>query len=324
MDIRGKTRVEVEQVIAEAKRDIMGTITYTDAIEAYKADLEARGRKPTTLANVKDRLGRWLPGEAAVSALSTRQLSAIYGERAGRLAVDSHRNELAEVKRFFRWLVEQGHLEVSPAKDIKPKEGRRSKGKAQLRRSEAVAFVAAAVAYYRSGKRGYEGALGNLLVLVLGLRSDEICTLKVRDVDEAGGVVVLWVASEDGKTANAARQVVVPGVVAELLRAQAAGKKAKGWLFPVIGRSKTGHRGKTWLREAARRVAGKAGVDYICPQGLRGTHATIARQAGATGHLVAQQLGHGSEKVTERHYVADGVSAQEKADRVWGIAGGGQ
>jgi integrase len=61
----------------------------------------------------------------------------------------------------------------------------------------------------------------------------------------------------------------------------------------------------------------------LTAHGLRGTHATLAEDAGATGVLVAQALGHEHVSTTHKHYTKAGVverATQERALRV--IAGG--
>ena len=43
-------------------------------------------------------------------------------------------------------------------------------------------------------------------------------------------------------------------------------------------------------------------MPVVPPHWLRGTHASLAMTAGATGDLVAAALGHESFTTTERHY----------------------
>jgi len=310
-------------MISAAKLEIVGEVTNEVAIGRYERDLKRRGRKRNTYVTARERLERWLPKDRALSSISRRWLTNKYKERASTLAVDSHRAELAEVKRFYRWCIKKGLLRVSPAEKIEPLEGQsRNRGKKKLRQREAAQFSRKAVEIYRLGERAYEGALGSLLALFLGLRSWEICTLRVRDVDEGMAGVVLWVGEEEGKTVNADRQLEVPGELAELLLKQAEGKPSTGWLFPSW--SDSGHRGRTWLRKAVARICEDAKVPKVSPHGLRGTHATLAREAGATGHLVAQQLGHGSVRVTEDHYIAPQTTAKVQNKRVFKLVQGGR
>ena len=317
------TEQKAKRMISAAKVEIVGEVTCEVAIDRYWRDLKRRGRRKNTYVTARERLERWLPGDRALSWVTEPWLRRKYLDRTKSLAVDSHKAELAEQKRFQRWCVARGLLRKSPAENIEPLEGeRRKKGKKKLRQREAALFCMAAIVMYRKGGRGYEGALGCLLALYLGLRSWEICTLRARDVDEGPGGVVLWVAEEEGKTDNAERQLEVPGELAELLLKQAKGKKSEGYLFPA--KSKTGHRGRTWLREAVKRVCKEAKVPRVCPHGLRGTHATLAREAGATGHLVAKQLGHGSVRVTEECYIAPSATEKARNKKVFKVMKGGK
>jgi hypothetical protein len=49
---------------------------------------------------------------------------------------------------------------------------------------------------------------------------------------------------------------------------------------------------------------------------LRGLHATLALEAGATGNLVATALGHGSFAITARHYADPDTLLDTQARRV--------
>ena len=60
----------------------------------------------------------------------------------------------------------------------------------------------------------------------------------------------------------------------------------------------------------------RAQVPQVCPHSLRGLHASLALQAGATGEMVAQALGHGSFQVTARHYATAESVAGSRAARV--------
>jgi len=53
----------------------------------------------------------------------------------------------------------------------------------------------------------------------------------------------------------------------------------------------------------------------VSPHGLRGTHSTLAQEAGQSAAAVAQQLGHEDVRTTERSYTAPGTSAQARARR---------
>jgi integrase len=51
------------------------------------------------------------------------------------------------------------------------------------------------------------------------------------------------------------------------------------------------------------RVCKLAGIPRVTPHGLRGTHSSIAVEAGQTPVAVAAALGHTSPAITKAHYV---------------------
>ena len=318
-----KTKATAERAAQQAKVEIAGELTFQEAIfrfETYLLDEEGWKKNSVNTTGIRYRL--WLPVDRPLSSYSKKDGQAKYDSRCQEVAVDTHRNELSEIKTFFRWLVANRLLSASPVEDIKPK-GRRRHGKPQLHRNEARLFSEMAFKVYREGKRGYEAALGNLISLWLGLRSTEIISLQVRDVDPHPDGIWLWVAEEyEGKTPAARRPVEVPGGLSELLVQQTEGKPSDGWLFPA--KTTSGHRGKTWLRRAARVICEEAGVKYVPPHGLRGTQSSITREAGATAHLVATQLGHTNPRVTEQSYHAPGTVERAKTKKALKVLSGGK
>jgi hypothetical protein len=66
----------------------------------------------------------------------------------------------------------------------------------------------------------------------------------------------------------------------------------------------------------ARRDRLILGCPRPCPHSLRGLHATLALEAGATSELVARALGHGSFEITARHYASPDSVANARALRV--------
>lgn len=240
-----------------------------------------------------------------------------YERRRGEVAVDTHRGELSEVKTFFHFCVKKGWLPRSPAEEVEGI-GRRRKGKPQLRRAEALAFDKAAL---ELAAKGDEGALAAMTVLGLGLRSGEVRKLKVRDVDRLPDGTWIWVDG-DVKTEAARRRVEAPANLAALLGRQAGDRSGEEWLFPSW--SAAGYRTKGWLKKAVWRVCDRAKVARVPPHGLRGTHATLAEEAGTAAHVVAAQLGHTSHRVTEEHYLAEGTTERARVKRMLKVMQGGR
>jgi len=263
------------------------------------------------------RLRAWHNLDAAVSSVTHASLEAQYLRRQGQVSVDTHRNELGQIKTFWRWLVKKSIVRKSPAEDIEPM-GRRKRGKMQLRKSEARRFYEVALP---RALEGDVGALAALLVLMLGLRRNEVLLRKVRDVDVNPDGILLWI--DEGKTAAATRYHEVPEPIGGLLAKLVEGKGSGDWVFKS-GISDSGHLEHCWLRTSVRSICKAAGVPDVTPHGLRGTHSTLAREEGATGHVVSRALGHASEQVTEQHYLAPGTVERVKAKKMFEVIQGGK
>ncbi len=78
-------------------------------------------------------------------------------------------------------------------------------------------------------------------------------------------------------------------------------------------------------RAAAAEDRGQGTVYEVGAHGLRGTHSTsLSQEAGATSHLVAQQLGHENPKTTLEHYTRPGVVERQNQKRVLRVLEGGR
>jgi integrase len=340
---RGKQRWRIIAVSPEGKRacsfapteeranevrrgilvEVAGAQTFDMALMRYKEHLLEHGHhwanKVSSASRTIDRLTRWLPQDMPISDFTAKHAQKQYDSRTttvkknGELiSPNTHRNELAEVKTFFRWLVKQRWIAESPIEAVEGK-GRLRRGKPQLHLEEAEAFTEEAIRWYQSGERGWEAALGNLLALWLGLSSIELRTLRVRDVEEAEAGAVVWVAEEEEsrKTRSRQRKVLVDDEeLTSMLLHQREGKPSDGWLFPAG--TDAGYRSATWLRKAARRIADRAGVRYSPPHGLRGSGGSLEAEAGISIARVSRRLGHADTKVTKESYVRR--EALEKAE----------
>ncbi len=117
------------------------------------------------------------------------------------LAVDSHRNILAEAKSF---LVVRGE-EVDCAQPARRGGGRgkRRHGKAQLRIDEARRWQAKAIGFADQGK---DGAVAAMMCAGDGDAGSEVVSRVVRDLDDEGRL--LWIP--DSKTEAGRRTLQVP------------------------------------------------------------------------------------------------------------------
>ena len=65
-----------------------------------------------------------------------------------------------------------------------------------------------------------------------------------------------------------------------------------------------------------KRLCRLAGVPEVVPHSLRGLHATLALEGGATADAVAKALGHSSFAMTAQHYASPSSVANSRSSRV--------
>ena len=289
--------------------------TIMDAMRQYTSHLERKGCKPSSIKTSRYRLDSFFAidqpsGGLAmtnVSRLTPEQCTSLYDEQTRRMSVDTHRSTLTLARTFGQWCVKQGWIAASPLAAIEPI-GRRRRGKEQLRISEARAFLATCESFAR---RGDAGATAAMTLLLLGMRASEVVERVVRDLDDGGRI--LWIPTS--KTAAGRRTLEVPPSLRPHLARLAKGKQPTDRLFSEKDRQ--------WVYYHVKRMCSKAGVPAITPHSLRGLHATLATEHGATGRVVASALGHTSfEGVTKRHYVAPGTTDRVAQRRVEHVLGG--
>lgn len=246
--------------------------------------------------------------------LKGRQCGERYAALRPEVTVDTHRNALAAAKAFGAWCVEQSWLRENPAAVVKPV-GQRNRGKPQLRIDEARKLVEVCL---RRAERGHEGAVAVLTALLLGLRASEVTDRVVRDLDDGGKL--LWIPV--GKTRRSRRTLEVPELVRPYLRRLAEGRAPDEQLIARTASKNGRRRDRYWLLEVLHRLCKEAGVPAVCAHSLRGLHATLATEAGATPHLVASALGHASPQVTALHYTDPTTADRARTRKVLGRLAG--
>ena len=149
------------------------------------------------------------------------------------------------------------------------------------------------------------GALAAATALLMGMRASEVTDRVVRDLDDDGRVLVIPRA----KTRAGIRRLRLPAVLQPLLARLAVGKEPTERLFGPDSN-------RRWLRRAVQRICYLAKTPIVGPHGLRGTHGTLAVQAGITGDAVARALGHESFAVTTDHYAKPEAVCGARTDLV--------
>jgi integrase len=310
---------EAEKCAAEAREDLqVGNRTIDDALKAYATHLEEKGNKPVSRKETNRRLRVVFDDvDAELTSLTPKRAAKLYRALVDRavgedrkMSADSHRNYLAEAKTFLRWCVAQRWLGENPLEEVQGI-GRRKHGKAQLRLDEARKLQAAALKLAEAGERWEkQGAAAVLMALLLGMRASEITQRRVRDVDDAGRL--LWIPTS--KTAAGKRVLEVPDVLRPILVDLT---KLKGQDRPAED-PLLGQHWRDYVNEWTATICKLAKVPKVTAHGLRGTHASLAVDAGLSSHLVAAALGHESFATTARSYAkeeAQAGAAQRKRDR---------
>jgi integrase len=190
--------------------------------------------------------------------------------------------------------------------------GQRNRGKKQLRIDEARKLVDVCI---RQANEGDEAAVGALTAFLLGLRASEVTDRVVRDLDDNGRL--LWI--EFGKTKRSRRTLEVPALLRPYLLSLAKDRPADAQLISRTISPRTGKkRDRHWLLRHVERLCAEADVPVVCTQSLRGLHASVATDAGATSHVVASALGHSSPAVTHAHYIDGATARRARTRRVLG------
>lgn len=315
------------EAYADSARGQTSGVTVSDSITAYVEDMRRRELKPATIERAEnhlrnlldvDRNGKrsvtWVlkQGQALYDACQIRDVDPEDGAIT-RYSVATHRGALAAGRSWASYCRERGWLRADPFELVKGV-GRRNWGRAkpQLRVDEGRTLTDFLLA--RCTPVVEPAAVAVLAALLLGPRATEVVARDVRDLDDGGRL--LWIPTS--KTANGRRELEVPEVLRPLLLELARDKIGAAPLFvSERGRSGKGARvTRSWLYYHCKRLCRLAGVPVIGPHGMRRSHGSIARRGGATGELVAGQLGHGSVAVQERSYVAPGSGEAAAAREV--------
>lgn len=316
------TRSRAEARIAELRvHDPAREASVSELLTDYKSYLAGvRQLKKRAVETAIDKIG-YLVGDQSlpIKSLTAQFLSERVEARLleGR-AVATVSGELNNLKTFLRWASKKDlvpHFVIKDLDDVRV-EGRRKRGKLKLTVDESAQFLAVALSML-DAKPKHDGPLIAVLPLLCGVSGREILDRRVRDIDASGTRLNIT----SGKTEHRERVVELPEIIRPYVQRFTEGKSLTNVLFP--SRSGGTHHNRYAL-EWTHKVCQTAKVTQVCPHGLRGTHATIARGAGVLAHVVAGQLGHGSQAVTERHYIDPNAKFVANQRTVLRVVGGGK
>ena len=128
------------------------------------------------------------------------------------------------------------------------------------------------------------------LIALTGMRREEACGLKRREVDNAGHCAHL----AKTKTTRSTRALGKPAL--ELLAS--VPPASQEWYFPNAAGS-----GSATLKKQIAELFDAAGLKDARSQALRRTFASFAADAGYGDATIAEMIGHARRGVTQRHYI---------------------
>ena len=307
------SRADAQRCVDGANDEAQG-LTVRAAVAAFIDAKRAQGRAELTIVAYEQRLRMLLadylsrPIRSVVNRGGELYAAALEGR-----SVDGHQNLLTAGRLWARWCVKRKLFKADPFADVEPV-GQRIHGsdKVRLTADEARRLEAWCI-----GHPSDQGAILTLGYLYLGARNTELGQRSVRDLDDNGRVLRIV----KSKSRSGLRSLRLPDVLAEMLRAQVAGRTPDTPIFV----DSFGHRlSSNAARAHVKRVCDLASVPVVPPQALRRTWTSLATEAGEAAIAVARHLGHGSVKVAQQSYIDRDTSTAASGEAVLRVIRGGR
>lgn len=219
------------------------------------------------------------------------------------LAPASIRRKLAALSSLFDALCEANAITHNPVKGVsRPKEGANEGKTPAISDAQARRLLDAPPADTLKGKRD-RAILASLLYH--GLRREELCGLKVKDIRLRRGIMHLCVHGKGGKIRFIPIHPKASGLIEEYLEAGGHRDDLDSPLFRPIKNNRGSGLDKPLSTDAVyqniiRKYAKEAGCDFVgfSPHSLRATAATNALEHGADIAKVQEWLGHANIATT--------------------------
>jgi len=242
--------------------------------------------------------------------LTTNKVTAFILTESRRRSVGSLNNVAVALRSFLRFLYLQGHTPLSLAAAVLPAPSWRDTGLSRALSEQQVArLLASCDRQTNAGRRNY--AILTLLAR-LGLRSKEVASLTLDDVDWRDGEIL--VTSKGNRHDRLPLPVDVGEALADYCyRARPGGSCRALFLHvraPYVALSNSS------ISEIVTRVCERAGLPPVGAHRLRHSAATAMRRAGAPLLEISQVLRHRHAKTTT-HYAKDDHDALASVTRRW-------
>ena len=225
----------------------------------------------------------------------------------GKIAGGTQRHNLNQLSRFFSWAIERGLCEVNPVRQI-PQGKRPQVAPKKLQPWLDDDKIVLALVQALPEPIHYMFYLGNRS----GLRTGEICGLRMSDFDYLGEGVIRVRHSYDGplkedknmsgKTKWVPAAVDCEKFLSTWLRARKEeGAGPEDYVFPSPRLPGAPAR-KEWIKKYWNRATKELGLDLTWYQATRHSFVSRLLQAGASLDEVSSAVGHSSPVVTRRYY----------------------
>lgn len=222
-----------------------------------------------------------------------------------KLAHSTIRRKLAALSSLFDYLCEQNAVLHNPVDGVKRPKANNNEGVTPaLGNAQARALLDAPPADTLKGKRD-RAILATLLYH--GLRREELCKLRVRDVQQRDGVLQLRIEGKGDKIRFVPMAAKAARLIKEYLELAGHGHDFGGPLFRPVKNNSTGTLNKplnpaSVYQEIVRRYGREVGitddVHGFCVHSLRATAATNALEHNADIAKVQEWLGHANVSTT--------------------------
>jgi site-specific recombinase XerD len=222
-----------------------------------------------------------------------------------QLAPATIRRKLSALSSLFDYLCEQNAVLHNPVDGVKRPKANNNEGVTPaLGNAQARALLDAPPADTLKGKRD-RAILATLLYH--GLRREELCKLRVRDVQQRDGVLQLRIEGKGSKIRFVPMAAKAARLTKEYLELAGHGHDLEGPLFRPVKNNSTGTLNKplnptSVYQDIVRRYGQEVGINTdvhgFCVHSLRATAATNALEHNADIAKVQEWLGHANVSTT--------------------------
>lgn len=289
-------------------------ITVLDLWPSWELSLRAKNRSAATIRNYRVHLhtfAAWIAESdqpKAIEHITTRHVEGFIADQVERLSASTAATRFRCLRVFFNWAHDEGEIDANPMERMSPPKMEQPEVPV-LSDDELRALLAAA-----DGK-GFAERRDTAIIRLLvdsGLRSAEIMSLAVDDVDLKHGEVSVMGKGAKGRTVSFGNKTAQ--AIDRYLRVRRSHKNGD---MPELWLGVRGPLGSSALPQMLRRRADKAGIADVHPHRFRHTWAHKWLAAGGQEGDLQALAGWESQQMIGRYGAsAKGERAREAHKRM--------